>query len=153
MNCFSCERNLSAYIDDELGTEIRRQMEDHFDQCDSCRSEYNTHLAAWETTTALSASDASTSLWQAIENDLGTNSNATTTEDLGLMLRGLASQVQELQKGLDDMRRQMEESGWNATPEERDTIQIPSSPYRAVRPRASSVAQLRDNPLTQLRRT
>lgn len=153
MNCTACERNLSAYIDDQLDGEIRRQLEEHFDACPTCRAEYESHLAVWEAVGSADHPGASGDLWSAVEGQLGQTGQATGIEDLALMLRGLAGQVQELQRSVDEMRRQMEEGEWNAPQEERDVIQIPTGRYRAARPRAGSLEQLKDNPLTQLRRS
>ena len=153
MNCIACERNLSAYIDDQLDGGTRRQMEGHLDGCDACRAEYESHLAVCEAVGESDGEGAPADLWSAVEGRLGQTGQPTGIEDLALMLRGLAGQVQELQRSVDDMRRQMEEGEWNAPQDERDVIQIPSGRYRAARPRAGSLEQLKDNPLTQLRRS
>lgn len=152
MNCFSAERNLSAYIDDELPAEARVELENHLDACPSCRAEYESHLRAWETVGLLAPGAAPDDLWQEIEKRLGTAARAPGTEDLALMLRGLAGQVQDLQQSVDDLRRRLEETEQTAA-EEREHIQVPSNPYRSVRPRQSSVERLRENPLRQFGRS
>ena len=48
MNCFTCENNLSAYVDDELTTDVRRDIEAHLDTCEKCHQEYETLLSTWE---------------------------------------------------------------------------------------------------------
>ena len=153
MNCFSCERNLSAYIDDELDTEARLALETHLDECTACRTEYERHQAAWETVGLSTVGGAPESLWQAVETELGQGQNTTSIEDLALMLRGLAGQVQDLQQSLEGLRRQIGAAGIEIE-EEREGIQVSSSgPYRSGRPRESSIQQLKDNPFQQLRRS
>ena len=48
MNCFACERNLSAYLDDELPMDERLEIEAHLDACERCRAEFESHQGTWE---------------------------------------------------------------------------------------------------------
>jgi len=110
MNCFTCENNLSAYIDDEVSTDVRREMETHLDGCEKCREEYETMLATWELAGDMRTEGAPERLWKAVEGELGQKGqNQTTTEDLALIVRGLASEVRDLKQAVEGMRRDMEE--------------------------------------------
>jgi hypothetical protein len=108
MNCFSCEKNLSAYIDDELTAEVRRDVETHLDTCDTCRKEYESHMAAWETAGNLRPESAPESLWRTIETELETRGASTTNEDLALLVRGLAEEVRDIKQALEYLRQDME---------------------------------------------
>lgn len=110
MNCAACERNLSAYIDDELTTEMRLEIDGHLDECASCRAEFESHQTAWETANAVQTGRAPEGMWQAIETEVEPESGGTGLEDLGLMIRGLAGEVQDLRRAVDDLRRDMEET-------------------------------------------
>ena len=108
MECFVCERNLSAYIDDELTQEMRLEVEAHLETCEGCREDYETHLAAWEAAGRLRAGTASEELWKAIESEIQQKSAVTTTEDLALMVRGLAGEVRDLKQVVESLRQDME---------------------------------------------
>lgn len=153
MNCFSCQRSLSAYIDDELAAETRQEVESHLDGCQACRDEYESHAATLEALDLTRAEAAPDSLWPAVEGQLGAQVESTGIEDLALMLRGLAAQVQDLQRSVDGLRQQMTQAQSEPAAWDDESIQVPSGPYRSVRPRASSIEQLRDNPFRQRRRS
>ena len=108
MNCFSCERNLSAYIDDELTQEARLELEAHLDACERCRKEYEAHLAAWEAAGNVRVEAAPEGLWRAIESEIEQKGAATTTEDLALIVRGLAEEVRDLKRAVESLRQDME---------------------------------------------
>jgi len=108
MNCFACENSLSAYIDDELTPEQRREVELHLDGCEQCRAEYETHLAAWELAGDMRTEAAPEGLWNTIEAELQEQGRQATTEDLALIVRGLASEVRDLKHVVEDLRRSME---------------------------------------------
>ncbi len=108
MNCFACERNLSAYIDDELSSEVRLEVEGHLEACERCRKDYETHLAAWEAAGDLRAEAAPEGLWQAIESELQQKGADTTLEDLALIVRGLAGEVRDLKQALESLRQDLE---------------------------------------------
>jgi hypothetical protein len=108
MECFSCERNLSAYIDDELTNETRVEIDSHLASCDACRKEYETHLAAWETAQRIPGESAPDGLWSAIESQIETRSAGTSTEDLALIVRGLAEEVRDLKHTVQMLRRDLE---------------------------------------------
>ena len=108
MNCFACERNLSAYLDDELTPDVRREVEAHLDTCETCRKDYETHLAAWEAAGHLRSEAAPEGLRKAVEAELQ-QGKSTTTEDLALIVRGLASEIRDL-KGVVEALRQNREA-------------------------------------------
>lgn len=109
MTCFTCANNLSAYIDDELIADVRREMETHLDTCEKCRSEYESHMITWERANNMRTEAAPENLWQAVEATLQQKGhNNTTTEDLALIVRGLASDIRDLKQTLETMRRDME---------------------------------------------
>jgi hypothetical protein len=108
MTCFTCENNLSAYIDDELNTDVRREIETHLDTCEKCRSEYETHMATWENAGNMRTEAAPDDLWKTIETDLKQQTTHTSTEDLALMVRGLASDIRDLKQTVDQLRRDIE---------------------------------------------
>lgn len=114
MNCFTCENNLSAYIDDEMTPDVRREIEAHLDGCEKCRKEYETLLATWELAGDLRTEAAPDALWKAVEAKLEQKGQQhTTTEDLALIVRGLASEVRDLKQTVDGLRRDMEERDRN----------------------------------------
>lgn len=108
MNCFSCQKNLSAYIDDELTLDLRREVEAHLDTCQDCRTEYETHMAAWEAAGNLRSEAAPEGLWRQIETELEARGASTTTEDLALLVRGLAEEVRDLKQALEYLRQDLE---------------------------------------------
>ena len=109
MNCFTCEQNISAYIDDEVTPEVRREMEGHLSECDACRQEYETHLASWEAAGDMRTEATPDDLWQAVEDELqAKGGGGTSAEDLALIVRGLASEVRDLKHTVDALRQDME---------------------------------------------
>jgi len=114
MNCFTCENNLSAYIDDEITTDVRREMEAHLDTCETCHKEYETLLSSWELAGDMRTEAAPDGLWQSVEAELKQKNNTqTTTEDLALIVRGLASEVRDLKQAVDGLRRDLEDRNNN----------------------------------------
>lgn len=111
MNCFTCENNLSAYIDDELTTDVRRDIEGHLDTCEKCHKEYETLLSTWELAGDMRTEAAPDGLWQAVEAELQQKGhNNTTTEDLALIVRGLASEIRDLKQTVEAMRQDAEQN-------------------------------------------
>ena len=108
MNCFACERNLSAYIDAELTREARLELEAHLDSWDTCRQEYETQLAAWEAAADLPVPAAPGGLWDAIESVIQAKGPSPTTEDLALIVRGLAGEVRKLRQAVESLRQDLE---------------------------------------------
>ena len=143
MNCATCERNLSAYIDDELTTEVRLEIEAHLDECERCRGELESHQAAWEAANMAQAGRAPDGLWDAIETELEQEVGTTNIEDLALMLRGLASEVQDLRRTVDGLRRDLAEGEWTEEREEDEDIRVQTRRFGTGRPRQASIEQLR----------
>ena len=108
MKCAACERNLSAYIDDELTTEMRLEIDGHLDECDTCRAEFESQQMAWEAANAVQSGRAPEGLWEAIETAVAPEGQATGLDDLALMIRGLAGEVQDLRREVQGLRRDME---------------------------------------------
>ena len=108
MNCFACERNLSAYVDDELSREVRLELEAHLDSCDACRQEYETQLAAGEAAADLPVPAAPGGLWEALESEIQAKAPSPTAEDLALIVRGLAGEVRELRQAVESLRSELE---------------------------------------------
>ena len=108
MNCFTCERNLSAYIDDELTQEMRLEIEAHLAACETCCKDYETHLTAWEAAGRLRAEAAPEGLWRAVESEIQQKSSGATTEDLALIVRGLAGEVRDLRQAVESLRQDLE---------------------------------------------
>lgn len=154
MNCFTCERNLSAYLDDELAMDERLEVEAHLDECEACRGEFELHQKAWEAAGAATAGAAPDGLWQGVERELEADGSSTSLEEVALMVKGLASEIQDLRRAVDGLRRQLEQAEW----EERATevaelerehgdIRVSANPFRpAGRPREASIEQLRRTP-------
>lgn len=145
MNCFTCERHLSAYIDDELPAQSRRELEAHLDECPRCRAEFEAHQVAWETAHQVCAEAAPEGLWEAISSQLEKPAESTRLDDLALMLRGLAAQVQDLQRSVDGLRQEMEEAeAWPADQAPvRQGIRVRANPFVPGPPRESSIERLR----------
>jgi len=144
MNCFACERNLSAYIDDGLSLETRLEIEAHLDECSRCRAEFETHQAAWEAVHQVHTEGPPEGLWEAIASQLEKPGASTRLEDLALMLRGLAAQVQDLQRSVDRLRQDLEEEG--AQEQTRQGIRVRANPLIPIPPerlRESSIERLR----------
>ncbi len=109
MNCFMCENNLSAYIDDEITTDVRREMEAHLDVCETCRKEYESLLSTWELAGDMRTEVAPDGLWQGVEAELKQKRHdQTTTEDLALIVRGLVSEIRDLKQTVEAMRQDVE---------------------------------------------
>jgi predicted anti-sigma-YlaC factor YlaD len=114
MNWFTCENNLSAYIDDELTTDVRREIETHLDACEMCRKEYESLLSTWELAGEMRTEAAPDGLWKAVASELKEKvQNNTTTEDLALIVRGLASEVRDLKQVVEGLRRDLEDRNNN----------------------------------------
>lgn len=143
MNCFTCERHLSAYIDDELPPQSRRELETHLDECPRCRAEFEAHQIAWEAAHQLRAEAAPEGLWEAISSHLEKPVESTRLEDLALMLRGLAAQVQDLQRSVGELRQDL---GSTAEPEpQRGGIRVRTNPFAPGQLRESSIERLRQS--------
>jgi len=145
VNCPTCERNLSAYVDDELTTDVRLEIEAHLDECAACRAEFEGHQAAWEAVGMAPAGQAPEELWESIEAELQPQEKggATTLEDLALMLRGLAGEMQDLRQTVDGMRREMGEGEWDEEREADEDIRVPSRPFASGRQRPGSIEQFK----------
>ncbi|MBM3278554.1 MAG: zf-HC2 domain-containing protein [Candidatus Handelsmanbacteria bacterium] len=59
-------RHLSAYIDDELSLETRREIEHQCDACPRCRTEFEAHQAVWEAAHLAQSGPAPKTLWEGI---------------------------------------------------------------------------------------
>jgi anti-sigma factor RsiW len=149
MNCFTCERHLSAYIDDELPAPSRRELETHLDECPRCRAEFEAHQIAWEAAHQLRAEAAPEGLWEAIAPHLEKPVESARLDDLALMLRGLAAQVQDLQRSVDGLRQDMAEAeaeAWPASREQvRQGIRVRVNPLAPGQARESSIERLRQS--------
>ena len=82
MNCSSCERLISAYIDDELDQARRVEIEEHLDGCEKCRSESENHMAAWEAAGDLRSRSAPDGLWSEIESEIETTTAGPAAAEL-----------------------------------------------------------------------
>jgi anti-sigma factor ChrR (cupin superfamily) len=144
MNCAACERHLSAYIDDELTSEQRLELESHLDACDSCRAEFETHQAAWDAARSARPGAAPEGLWDAISAELDqTADGGTSLNELGLMLRGLASEVRDLRLEMADLRRAMEGGAWTEERDSEEAIRVQMRQFPGGRTRDASIGQLR----------
>ena len=143
MNCAACERNLSAYLDDELTTDTRLDMEAHLDGCESCRSEFQAHEATWEAAGLVQAGPAPEGLWDAIAAELEPEGGATSLEDVALMVRGLAGELQDLRRTVDALRADLEESDWTEERETGEKIRVSPRPFATGRLRPGSIEQFR----------
>jgi len=142
MNCFACERHLSAYIDDELSLETRLELEGHLDECARCRAEFEGHQAVWEAAHQMQSGPAPDTLWEGIAARLEKPGPAgVRLEDLALMLRGLAGQVQDLQRSVDEMRQDLDNTAEPEPP--RQGIRVRANPFVPGQPRESSIERLR----------
>lgn len=147
MNCFQCERNLSAYLDDELPMDERLEIETHLDGCDTCRTEFESHQMSWEAAHQVSAEAAPDGLWNGIVEQTG-GSGSGGVEELTLMVKGLASDMQDLRRTVDDLRRVVEravtpEAGAEDIEHGTEDIRIPTNPFRPGRPRDARIEALR----------
>ena len=143
MNCATCERNLSAYIDDELAGEMRLEMEGHLDECERCRGELESHQATWEATHQAQAGRAPEGMWEGIAAELGQETEASTSlDDLALMIRGLAGEVQDLRREVTTLRRELAVTEWAEEQESEEDIRLRGRRFTA-RPREASIEQLR----------
>ncbi len=154
MNCFTCERNLSAYLDDELPMDERLEVETHLDECEACRAEFELHQKAWEASGAAVAGAAPEGLWQGVERELEADESSTSLDEVALMVKGLASEIHDLRRTVDGLRRQLEQAEWAERGAEMDEaereygeIRVSASPFRPTgRPREASIEQLRRGP-------
>jgi len=143
MNCATCERNLSAYIDDEVTSEMRLEMEGHLDECDRCRGEFESHQAAWEATHQAQAGRAPEGMWEGIAAELGQEmEGGASLDELALMIRGLAGEVQDLRREVTTLRRELAVSEWEEEPEDEEDIRLRGRRFTA-RPREASIGQLK----------
>ncbi len=144
MNYAEFERHLSAYVDDELTAELRLEMEAFMDADETARAEFESHLSIWETAQLAAGGAAPEGLWQGIEAALGSGSGSETSmDDLALMIRGLAGEVQDLRREVQQLRGALAEGEWE---EEREVvggdIRV-RSPIATEHPRPGRVEQLR----------
>ena len=151
MNCFACERNLSAYLDDELPMDERLEIESHLDECERCRAEFESHQGAWEAGSAVPVGAAPEGLWRGIEAELEAEGPSTTLDDLALMMKGLASEIQDLRRSVDALNQQAEEAEW----EERATAQAQGREVGDIRVSSKSfgLRRAREAAMDQVRRT
>jgi len=140
MNCFTCERNLSAYVDDELSPETRLEVEAHLAECEKCRQDYETHVVAWEAAGRLRPEAAPGDLWREIESELANSGSSTTTDDLALIVRGLAEEVRDLKRSVELLRQDVasvrpaaETEGGPERDEVRENIYLWTGPGREAR--------------------
>lgn len=150
MNCAACERHLSAYIDDELTNDARLEIEAHLDECEGCRREFESHQAAWEAAQLARPGRTPEGLWDAVaaglEQDTG---GGASLEDLALMLRGLAGEVQDLRREVGALRRALETEELAEEREEDEDIQVRMQRFPAGLP----ASRQRSGSIEQLRRT
>lgn len=158
MNCFQSERNLSAYLDDELPMDERLEVETHLEECETCRAEFESHQAAWEAAHQVAAEAAPDGLWQGIESQIREHGPQAGLEELSLMVKGLASEIQDLRRTVDGLRRMFEQAEWaepgvtDAYGRETEDIRMRSNPFRVGPPREASIERLPDR-IEQLRRS
>ena len=143
MNCAACERTLSAYLDDELTAEARLDLEAHLDGCESCRSEFQAHEATWEAAGLVQAGPTPEGMWEHIAQELQPEGGATSLEDLALMVRGLAGELQDLRRAVEALRSDLEESDWAEERETGDEIRVSPRPFASGRLRPGSIEQFR----------
>jgi anti-sigma factor RsiW len=143
MNCATCERHLSAYVDDEVNVALRQEMEMHLDLCAACRADLQEHLAAWEAALQVLPGQAPEGLWHGVAEALGESPAAgADLEEVALLLRGLAGQVQDLHHEVRALRRQVAEGAWSEDREPED-IRVTARAFAGGRSRQASIAQLR----------
>ena len=144
MNCAACERNLSAYIDDELIAEMRREIEVHLDECEPCRAEFEAHQAVWEAAGLVPAGPVPEGVWEGVQAGLQPEGGGTSLEEVALMLRGLAGEVRDLRQAVDSLQRDLEEAGFT---EEREAParerEVRPSRYVAGRPHLGMIEEVR----------
>jgi hypothetical protein len=150
MNCFQCERSLSAYLDDELPMDERLEVETHVDGCGSCRSEFDSQQAAWEAAQQSLVEAAPDGLWRDIEDRLREQGRGTGVEDLTLIVKGLAGEVGDLRRTVEDLQRLIErtvrgedEYSESSHRDPAEDIRVPVNPFRPGRPREARLDQLR----------
>ena len=135
MNCFTCEKNISAYIEDELPQDLRIEIESHLGEYDACRDEYEIQLSTWEAVGDLVSKPAPDNLWRGIESELEqTGHFGTTLDDLALIVRGLTDEVRQLRLEVRGLQRDVEERAYEAAPVRDDTEE-----GRRVRPNGLSI--------------
>lgn len=144
MNCAACERHLSAYLDDELALESRLELEAHLDQCEACRGELERHQTAWEAAQVAVTGSAPDRLWSTVEEALESRAaDATTLENLALMIRGLAGEVQDLRREVRALRRLQEEQTSVGEAEGEESIRVQQRRFVPGQPRLASIERLR----------
>ena len=99
------ERKLSAYIDDEASPETRLEMEAFMDENEEARAAFESHLTVWEAAQSSADHPAPDGLWAGIEEALGPEGGGTSLQELALMIRGLAGEVQDLRREVQSLRR------------------------------------------------
>lgn len=131
MNCFACEKNISAYIDDEVTQDQRIEIESHLSECEACRDEYESQLSIWEAVTNVGSHSAPDNLWRGIESELERKGHTgTTIDDLALIVRGLADEVRQLRLEVQGLQRDVEDRGYGET-----DMPLDDRSERRVRPR------------------
>ncbi len=115
MTCFACERNLSAYIDDELTADARIEVESHLETCERCRKDYETHLATRDAASLLRSGSAPDDLYERIESEVHKQRPSTPVEDLSLIVRELTGEVRELRQTVEDLRQDLERARTTAS--------------------------------------
>jgi anti-sigma factor RsiW len=131
MNCFACEKNISAYIDDELTQDTRIEMESHLSDCDACRDEYESQLSTWEAVADVGSAPAPDNLWRGIETELEqTGHVGTTIDDLALIVRGLADEVRQLRLEVRGLQHEVDDRSYSEA-----DMPVSDSGERRVRPR------------------
>lgn len=144
MNRSEFERHLSAYIDDELTVEIRLEMEAFMDSDEAARAEFESHQATWEAAQSSVGGAAPDGLWDGIEAALGTEGKSETSmDDLALMMRGLAGEVQDLRREVQQLRSELAEGEWEEGREAVGGDIRVRSTIVTDRPRRGTVEQLR----------
>lgn len=143
IECAACERNLSAYIDDELPADLRLDIEQHLDDCESCRASFGQHQAAWEAAQRVQAGPAPERTWETVQAGLEAGSASTGLEDLALMVRGLAEEVRNLRREVNSLRRDLAAAELAEEQPGEEDIRVQMRRFAAGRPRQASIEQLR----------
>ena len=129
----------------------RIELEGHLDGCEACRSEFESHQMAWEVAHQVRAEAAPEGLWEGVADALADNvTSKTGVEDLALMVKGLAADIQQLQRTVDGLRRDLHGSAGEPVTdayghEPAESIRVRGNPFRPGEPREASIDQLRRN--------
>ena len=120
--------------------EARLEMEAFIDDNEQARGELESHLAAWETAQSAQSGGASDGLWEGIEAGLQVDSSESTSlDDLALMIRGLAGEVEDFKREMQGLRREVQSGEWTEEREAAsDDIRVRSSVVSEV-PRRGNV--------------